>query len=495
MNGDWIRDRIGWEPYLRPFLYKELPRGTGWLATLGNLSVLLFVLLAFTGIVLAMYYNPSPDKAYQSIDYIMNEVPMGSVLRGLHHWGGGAMVLVVFIHLLATFFTGSYKAPRELTWIIGVLLFLVTLGMGFTGYLLPWDMKAYWATVVSSSIVKSAPGIGDYMARIMLGGESVSGLTLTRFYAIHMLFLPSLLFLLVVIHIYLVRVHGLAPHAEAKSVEAEIGLPSQRFFPEHLFRSSIVFSGVLVLLVGLSVFGTVTREEIAGTLIDSYLPRPEWYYMWLFQLLTYFTGVWETIVSLVVPVVGIAVLFAVPFLGSPNIRKLADRPVAMAAGVTGVVCILYLSLMGFASVRPYGETIPVPERTLSAHEMRGLFVYAERECAYCHQISGRGGNRVGPDLANVASKGRTADYLTRYVKNPQSVRSTSIMPKYDLSDKDVTALSEIMLSLDFSKYPMKIMTRKEILQSTPASQSSTSENIQAHLRDNPKSASEEAKHR
>ncbi|AFM24599.1 cytochrome b N-terminal domain-containing protein [Desulfomonile tiedjei] len=495
MNGNWIRERIGWEPYLRPFLFKKLPQGTGWMATLGNLSVLLFVLLFFTGIVLAMYYNPSPDKACQSIDYIMNEVPMGSILRGLHHWGAGAMVLVVFVHLLATFFSGSYKAPRELTWIVGVVLFLVTLGLGFTGYLLPWDMKAYWATVVSSSIVKSAPGIGDYMGRIMLGGESVSGLTLTRFYAIHMLLLPALLVILVVMHIYLVRVHGLAEHAEAKSAESEIGRPVQRFFPEHLFRSSIVFCVVLVILIGLSVFGTVPREEMAGTIIDSYQPKPEWYYMWLFQLLTYFSGIWETIVSLIVPVVAIAVLFLVPFLGHPNIRSLADRPAAMAMGVTGVVCIVYLNLMGFASVRPYGETIPVPDRTLSAHEKRGLFVYVERECAYCHQISGRGGNRVGPDLANVASKGRTEDYLNRYVKNPQAVKSTSIMPKYDLSDKDLTALSGIMLALDFSKYPMKIMKREEVLKSISASQSSTTENVQAHLPGGSATASEEAKDR
>ena len=156
-------DRIGWEPYLKPFFFKELPSGTGWSATLGSLCLLLFGLMAATGIFLAMYYNPSPDKAYESVAYIMQEVPLGPVLRGLHHWGASAMVLIVCVHLAAVFFSGSYKAPRELTWTAGVLLLLATLGLGFTGYLLPWDMKAYWATVVGTNIFKSVPVIGDVL--------------------------------------------------------------------------------------------------------------------------------------------------------------------------------------------------------------------------------------------------------------------------------------------------------------------------------------------
>ena len=470
MGSNWISDRIGWEPYLKPFLFKRLPPGTGWWATLGSLCLLLFVLLVTTGIILAMYYNPSPYKAYQSVDYIMNEVPMGSILRGLHHWGGGAMVLVVFLHLMTTFFAGSYKAPRELTWIIGVFLFLVTLGLGFTGYLLPWDMKAYWATVVSSSIVKSVPGIGSYIARIMLAGESLSGLTLTRFYAIHTLLLPPLLFGLAVIHIYLVRIHGLAESTENKPCEDEAGAPVQRFFPEHLFRSSIVFLAVLLTLIGLAVLGTVPREEVAGTIIDSYQPRPEWYYMWLFQLLTYFSGVWETIFSLAIPVVGIALLLALPFLGNPDIRKVTDRPVSVAAGATAVICLVYLTYMGFASARPYGQTIPVPQRTMAAHEQRVLFIYVDRECSYCHQISGRGGNRIGPDLANIKPKGRTADYLSKYVQNPQAIRSTSFMPKYEMPERDLSALAAFMLALDFAAYPMQIIKREEVLKSPSAPQ-------------------------
>ncbi|MEK7407224.1 MAG: cytochrome b N-terminal domain-containing protein [Acidobacteriota bacterium] len=455
-------DGIGWKEYLRPFLYKELPARTGWFATLGTLSTLLFGVLAVSGFVLALYYNPSPDKAYQSIDYIMRDVPMGPLLRGIHYWGAGAMVLAVFVHLLAGFFSGAAKPPRELTWITGVCLFLATLGLGFTGYLLPWDMKAYWATVVSSNIPKDVPLIGDFITRIVRGGETVSGLTLTRFYAIHMLFLPSLLAAFAFVHIYLVRIHGLA-ETEPRPGAPWAGSGPYRFYPEHLFRGALVFAAVFLVIVGLALLRTPPREEVAGTLIDSYLPRPEWYYMWLFQLLTYFPGRWEWVGSIAIPALGLALLFAVPFLGKSRASGAGQRPLAMAVGVTGVVGIVYLSLMGFEGARPYGQIFLVPDRRLTATEARGLYLFADRDCAYCHQIRGRGGHRVGPDLANIVAKGRNREYLAKYIKDPQLVSTTSIMPKYNLPKSDLQALADFLLALDFDKYPARILKRKEVL--------------------------------
>ncbi len=457
-----FRDRIGWEQYLRPFLFKELPPDTGWSATLGTLSLLLFGLMAVTGVILAMFYNPSPDKAYQSLDFIMKDVPLGAVLRGLHHWGAGALVLVVFLHLLSTYFSGSYQAPRELTWVVGVCLFLITLGLGFTGYLLPWDMKAYWATVVSSNIPRHLPVIGQFITGIMLGGQTVSGLTLTRFYAVHTLLLPALLAGCALAHIYFVRLHGLTADPEKHPARTEAGQQTYRFFPEHAFRSALVFSCMLLLLIGLSVFARIPREQIAGTFSESYLPRPEWYFMWLFQLLTFFAGAWETVGSLVIPVVGVVVLFALPFLSKRTGRGLADRPLAAAVGVTAVIAIIYLSVMGFVGTLPYGDIIPVPQRPLTEGEARGLSLYADRECAYCHQIAGRGGHRVGPDLANILAKGRDVDFLVKFLKDPQAVSSTSIMPKYDLPEKNRRDLAEFILALDFRSYPLKILKRDEV---------------------------------
>jgi quinol-cytochrome oxidoreductase complex cytochrome b subunit len=464
-----LRDRIGWELYLKPFIFKKLPSGTCWAATLGSLCVLLFGLLAVTGIFLAMYYNPSPDKAYQSIDYIMQDVPMGSILRGLHHWGGGAMVLVVFLHLLTSFFSGSYKAPRELTWISGACLFVITLGLGFTGYLLPWDMKAYWATVVGSSIPKGIPAVGDFVARSIIGGDTISGFTLTRFYAIHTLLLPGLLAAFTVFHIYLVRIHGIAESNDNAACEKEE--KPNRFYPEHALRSITVFSVVCIALVGLSIFGKIPREAIAGTIMESYLPRPEWYYMWLCQLLTYFSGPWEEIATLAIFAIGGILLFSMPFLGRTKMSGLQNRPLCMASGVTAIMGIVYLSIIAYADIKPYGDVIPIPDRQLTAVEQRGLSVYIERECAYCHQIHGMGGRRTGPDLANMTAKGRNLDYLVKFVNNPQAVSSMSIMPKYGLNESDLRSLAEFMLALDFKKYPLKIMKSEAITKSHQVTQS------------------------
>ena len=457
-------ERIGWKEYLRPFLYKELPARTPWSATLGTLCALLFGVMAVSGSLLAMYYNPSPHKAYQSIDYIMQDVPMGALLRGIHHWGAGAMVLAVFLHLLANYFSGAFKPPRELTWISGVCLFLATLGLGFTGYLLPWDMKAYWATVVSSNIPRDVPVIGDFITRVVRGGESVSGVTLTRFYAIHMLFLPALLAAFTAFHIYLVRIHGLAEPGQ----DRRAGPSGYRFYPEHMFRSALVFAVVFLAIAGLALLRTPPREEIAGTPADSYLPRPEWYFMWLFQLLTYFPGRWEPVGSIAVPALGVALLFAVPFLGRARASGPAPRPVALGVGVTCVIGIVYLSLMGFEGARPHGRTILVPDRRLTPTQARGLYLFAERDCAYCHQIRGQGGHRTGPDLANIVAKGRTRDYLARYIKNPQLVSATSIMPKYDLPESDLQALADFLLALDFGRRPAKTLLREEVLKRPPA---------------------------
>ena len=240
--------------------------------------------------------------------------------------------------------------------------------------------------------------------------------------------------------------------------------PVYRFYPEHLWRASVAFAGLFIILITLSIFVNIPREAVAGTLVDSYLPRPEWYYMWLFQLLTYFQGNWEAVGSLAIPFLGVGLLFALPFINRPKRLGTANRPIPMALGVTAIIGITYLTFTGFAGAKPYGQTVVVPDRTLTASETRGLQLYANRECAYCHQIDGQGGHRVGPDLSNEIAKHRSADYLARYIKNPQSISSTSIMPKYDLPDADLQSLADFILALDFSKYNEKTVTRAEALE-------------------------------
>lgn len=458
-----ILQRIGWDVHLKSFLYKKLPSNLGWSVTLGSLCAALFLLLAVTGIFLAMYYSPSPDKAYQSIEYIMNDVPLGKLLRGLHHWGAGAMVLAVFLHLFAVFFNGSFKAPRELTWIVGVFLLFVTLGLGFTGYLLPWDQKAYWATVVAAAIPGDIPIIGDAITSMILGGP-VSGFTLTRFYAIHMLLLPALMLLFMVVHIYLVRLHGVSEHKSKK--DANPGKPvaakPYRFYPEHLGRSSIVFFVVFCIIIALSIYGEIPKEDIVGTVDESYLPRPEWYFMWIFQLLTYFSGSTEVIGSLGIPTLCVVVLLGLPWIEKSIHVGSANRPLATAVGVSSAIVIVYLTITGFAGGRDYGQNIMLPTRQLTQTEEIGLHTYVQQDCAYCHQILGKGGRRVGPDLSNIKRKERSPEYLASFVKDPQAESYFSIMPKYDLKKKELEAMADFMLALDFREDDGRLITKKEV---------------------------------
>jgi ubiquinol-cytochrome c reductase cytochrome b subunit len=457
---EFLSYRLGWSQYLKPFLEKPLPGGLGWTVTLGSLCALLFAVQALTGMILAFYYNPSPEQAYTSINFIMNDVTMGGILRGIHHWGASAMVILVFIHLAANFFSGAFKAPREVTWIIGVALFLLTLGFGFTGYLLPWDQKAYWATVVSANIPRDIPLVGKFIARLMLGGDTVSGLTLTRFYAIHTLLLPALTAFFIMFHIYLVRVHDIVGHGEEKSSEEE---KTYRFFPEHLFRCAVAFGVVIGIIFILAVFADVPLENVAGTVDPAYLPRPEWYYMWLFQLLTFFPGKFEIFGSLVIPIGVIIILFCLPFLSKTDLRGMADRPLATAVGVTCLVGVVYLTLMGFEGARSYGNVVVVPDRQLTQTEQKGLKIYTDRECAYCHNIIGRGGRLQGPDLSNVVVKNRTKEWLRRFIKDPQAISPWSIMPKYDLSQEELSDLADFILSLDFESYGAKRISLQEVI--------------------------------
>lgn len=204
---EWLDERVGLNELYKKLLDRPEPRGNWW-NTLGSASLFLFLLQGLTGIFLTIYYTPSPDHAYDSIQYIMKDVAFGWFIRGLHHWGASLMILVVFIHMLRTFVTASYKYPRELNWMIGVGLLLLTLGMGFTGYLLPWHQMAYWATTVGTQIAGSAPLIGPFILRALRGGTTLSALTLQRFFAAHIWILPGLLLALIGIHLYLVIKHG-----------------------------------------------------------------------------------------------------------------------------------------------------------------------------------------------------------------------------------------------------------------------------------------------
>lgn len=215
---DWFDERLATREIKRALFDRKIPKGVGWLYTLGSAAAFLFSLQFLTGVLLALNYAATPDYAYLSVQYVTEQVPMGHLLRGLHMWGASAMVIIVTLHMLRVFFMGAYKYPREATWVVGVVLWLLVLGFGFTGYLLPWDQKGYWATVVGAKIAEQAPWLGGAIAQLLRGGEQIGAVTLTRFYAIHVLILPALLAVGTLVHLVMVVRQGISapPERERK---------------------------------------------------------------------------------------------------------------------------------------------------------------------------------------------------------------------------------------------------------------------------------------
>ncbi len=208
--GDWLEERVETSKLIGGFLYRKVPRGVGWWYTLGSATLVTFILLLFTGAFLMMNYSPSPDHAYESIQYINDVVTFGALIRGIHHWAASAIVVLIGLHGLRVFFMAAYKYPRELTWVLGAVIFILVMGAAFTGYLLPWDQKAYWATNVGVGIAGEVPLLGPFIQQILIGSNTIGALTLTRFFTLHVGIIPPLLILLIGTHIFLVVRQGIS---------------------------------------------------------------------------------------------------------------------------------------------------------------------------------------------------------------------------------------------------------------------------------------------
>ena len=358
--GAFLADRLPLRN-VEDHLKKPLPKHVNWLFSLGSMAAFLLILQAVTGAFLAFYYSPSPDHAYDAVNYISKEVAFGGFVRGLHHWGASAMVIVMFLHLLRVVVYASYKPPREMTWVTGVFMLLIVLGFGFTGYLLPWDQKAYWATVVGVKIVDTVPVIGDFVAKVLRGGEEVGAVTLTRFYALHTIWLPWLAFGLVGVHLFFVRYYGSGGLPKNTPEEMRSGKP---FYPDQLFEDAVAILILFIILAGMAIFIPVPLEELADPTDASYDPRPEWYFLFLFQLLKYFKGPLEVVGTFVIPTVGFILLLFLPFLDKKDRTSLLKRPVALTVTSLSVLLIILLTILGAISPR----LEPAPEQTSTAEQ-------------------------------------------------------------------------------------------------------------------------------
>jgi ubiquinol-cytochrome c reductase cytochrome b subunit len=442
---DWLEHRTGLETAIRNFLYDDIPASAGWPQVFGSVAFFLFLVQAFTGILLAFNYAPTPGEAYNSLRYIITEVTGGRMMRGLHHWGASLMIIVVVLHMIQVFLYGAYKRPREATWLIGVVLLLLVLAYGLTGYLLPWDNRAYWGTVVATQIAEKSPVIGPYLARLLGGEGSIGVVTFARFYALHVLLLPPLTLILIGIHVYLVRKHGVTPAPGDAA-------PRKKFYPEQVFKDTIAIFATFIVLFVLAAAVHVPLERLADPTDTSYIPRPDWYFMWLFQLLKLFEGPLEVIGSHILPGIAVLALVLIPFIDRGRARRVRQRTFAMgvvvlaAVGWTGLTVAAVRSTPAPA-VSALTDPTAAPERwqQLTPQELAG-FGYMKREnCASCHSM-GDGGDKVGPDLAT-ASIRKSATWMIEHFKNPQQQVPGTSMPAIRLSDSQLNALAAFLIRL------------------------------------------------
>jgi len=281
----WLKDRVGWDALAHLAAKKEVPihRYTIFYY-LGGMALFLFLVQVATGILLLLYYRPSASEAFESVQYIMAEVPFGWLIRSIHSWGANIFVGVVILHMVSVFFLKAYRAPRELTWITGAALLFLALGFGFSGYLLPWNTLAFFATKVGTDVPAQLPGFGPLISRILRGGSDVTGATLSRFYGIHVAILPALTTLLLGVHLVLVQQKGMSVPPSVLRQKPR----AMKFVPEFLLRDMVGWLVAVALLAGLAAF----QPWELGVKADPFAPapagiRPEWYFLSMFQLLKY----------------------------------------------------------------------------------------------------------------------------------------------------------------------------------------------------------------
>jgi ubiquinol-cytochrome c reductase cytochrome b subunit len=459
--GHWLEERTGLGAIVAVPMAHRVPRSTAsWAYVFGSATLILFVLQIVTGICLALVYVPSPDQAYESLEYLNYQAAVGWYLRATHFWGSNAMVLVMTLHMIQVFLWGAHKYPRELTWVAGVLLFLCTLGMAFTGQILRWDQDAYWGLGIGASIISRTPYAGSALVQALLGGPIIAGRTLSRFFTLHVFVVPGLLIGLVGLHLWLVLRLGINEwpmpgrlvdrETYRRRYEAEIETDSVRFFPDAA-RKDMVGMGVVVLAVLLcaAIFGPNGPHGVPDpTLIDT-APKPDFYFLALYALFALIPPWIEEAILLVGPVVAIGLLFAVPFLAGTGEKSWRRRPVAVLGLLLIVLTVVTLATLGV--IVPWSPAmdawtgLPTPLRFVKGRtplQLQGALVLQNKQCRNCHALGGEGGQR-GPALDDVATR-LTQDQLIRQV-----LQGGGNMPAYgkNLTPAEVTAVVAFMQTL------------------------------------------------
>lgn len=438
----WIEQRTGLQTTLRDFLLEDIPASAGWPQVFGSVALFLFFTQALTGILLALNYAPTPGEAYSSLTYIIRDVAGGKMIRGLHHWGASLMIVVVVLHMLQVFLYGAYKKPREATWLAGVTLLLITLAFGLTGYLLPWDNRAYWGTMVTTRLAAQTPVLGAYLSNFLGAANGIGVVTFSRFYTFHTLLLPLAMIVTVAAHVYLVRRHGVTPSATDSRRK-------QKFYPSQAYRDTVAIFVAFLVLFFLAALVNAPLEAVANPNDASYVPRPEWYFLFLFQVLKYFHGALEPVGSIGLPTAAVLALFAVPFIDRKRARALSQRTIAIALVVLAGVGWGALTARAIASTPKPISNRSISERAAQTwtefpvEEIAAVGYFRKEQCAGCHNL-GAGEPKPGPNL-NGAKVHHSPEWIAEHFNNRGHAQNSD--DASNLSVTEINALSLLVAKL------------------------------------------------
>lgn len=463
---NWVESRSKAKQSVMPMLEHPIPKGAagpkGWWYVFGSASMTLLMLQILTGIGLALVYVPAADQAYPSLEYLNYRQPLGWFLRAIHYWSGSGMVVMVVVHLTQVFLHGAYKYPRELTWLFGVFLLLLTLGMAFTGQVLRWDADAYWGISVGAAMAGRVPVAGPMIVELLLGGPTIGASTLSRFFALHVFVIPGLLLALLGAHLWLVLSRGISeppvpgqpvdPKTYDEKYEAELK-KGEPFLGDAMMKDALFSSLVVIVVVVLAaVIGPKGPHGLPDPVLTGANPRPDWPFLWLFGLLSLCPPGLETFVMLVFPVILVIGLLAVPFISNRGERAPSKRPVAVLAVLVGGTTLAVLTYAGatapWSPVMDAWSREPVPANIVkrsSPLELQGAATFQNKNCRNCHALEGIGGKR-GPDLTTVGTR-LTREQLVDQVSN--GTPGGGNMPAYGkhVGPAEMDALTAFLQSL------------------------------------------------